>query len=190
MRIEYLIRRRIEEYHLMQIRRLILDAVVKLFDLKSQRIGDYPIPVKTLDLGTIPIQLSPEPPARAYHQSVTALEIYARKLSQAPMPSDLSIWAVLDAALCTKRFANLETLKVDYIFFDSRAVQNDPPQVYEERVDQLVAPSDWLAVTKEFFPRTCSEEKIRLEGRVLANKPRSRFHDVDYSMATCVGRYP
>jgi len=174
----------------MQIRRLILDAVVTLFDLASQQTHDYPIPVKTLDLGTIPMQLSPEPPHPAHPQYAITVDIYSDLLDQAPIPSDAPIWAVLDAALCTRRFANLETLRVDYVFFDSRADQNEPPEGYEERVKQLVAPNDWLSITRTFFPQTCSEGKVRLEGRVIENKPWSHFHDVDYSMGTCVGRYP
>ena len=174
----------------MQIRSLILDAAVNLFDLASQYNADHPLPLRTLDLGTIPMQLSPEPPHLSDSQYATAVVMYSYHLSQAPMPPEVAIWDKLDAALCTTRFSNLETFKVDYIVFDSRADQNDPPEGYEERVKQLAAPSDWLAITKEFFPRTCSAGRIRLEGRVIANKPWSHFQDVDYSKGTCVGRYP
>ena len=170
MRIEYLLQKCINDTSLRQIRKLFLEAVLKLFDLTPRRLSD-PTPVRTLDLGSIPMQLSPQPPQLPIARIGTPeMATYCDLLAQSPIPFDIDLvnmWSTLDSALCSNRFANLEKLKVDYVIFDTRAIQDPVPENYERIVRQLVAPSDWFALTKHFFPKICLSSKIRLEGRLL-----------------------
>jgi len=119
---------------------------------------------------------------------------YRYLLAQSPIPFDINLvmmWTILDSALCSNRFANLETLKINYVIFDNRANQGDPPEGYEEAVKQLVPPSDWFALTNNFFPRTCLSNRIRLEGKIITViPPFSHYDKVDYSKGICTGRYP
>ena len=193
VKIEYRVRRQAEEHRLSKIRRFILEAALKLFDITNQHLAGDPIPVKALDLGKIPLLLAPERPLSypPHPHYAAQVDVYSVALAQGPIPSDVDMWQSLDAAFCTPRFANLATLRMDYVVFDTRSIPPDPPEDYADAVQQLVAPSDWLSITKRFFPRTCALDRVRLEGRIIVIVPWSHFSDIDYSKELVyTGQYP
>jgi len=136
--------------------------------------------------------LAPELPPCQEPLNEVALGIYEDLLTKSTIPCtlDVALWSLLDAALCSNRFANLRILKVDYAIFDTRSEQRKPPEGYENVVKQLVAPSDWLSTTKIFFPLTCLSDRIRLEGKIITITPLSQYDEVDYSGGVCTGQYP
>jgi len=175
----------------MNIRMFILEDLLQIFSIKTGYINT-PISVETLDLGKIPMLLVPQLPIPHTPNYAAALERYSTQLANTPIGPDMALWEFLDAALCSPRFANLETLRMDYVIFDPR--EDHPtglPEGYAERVKAVVIPCDWLSVTKRIFPLTLAAGRVRLEGRIIEMMPpKSPYEFLDYSKGVCKAQYP
>ena len=192
MKVEHLVLRYITDSGLRKLREFTLKALLHIFNIASPHTSD-PISVKSLDLGKIPLLLIEDPgPNRGYPQaSAPNPEFYFASLANLLPPSDMNIWESLDVALCTSRFAKLETLRMDYIVFDDRASRYPISEWSEEAKGRPLLSTHWLSVAKKIFPRTHAGGRIRLEGRmIVVDPPRSDYALVDYSKGFNLCQYP
>jgi len=190
VKVDFYAKTYITEFSVGEIRMYLLEDLLSIFGI-PQRIND-PISIKTLDLGRISMVLLPDPPQ--VHDPDYDIEVdrYSTRLDNTPLGIDIALWQTLDAALCSPRFANLETLRVDYIIFNNHNVNSAVPEGYEERVEAVVAPCDWLSLTTQIFPLTVAADRVRLEGRILEIMPQWWAYKtvIDYSAGVCISQYP
>ena len=180
----------ITEASLGNIRNFLLDDLLKVFGI-PQHNGDQ-VSVKILDLGRIPLLLVQNSPALSTRADYARdIDRYPKELAKTPFIAfDRSLWGVLDAALCTRRFANLERLRIDYVIFDIRNCQ-PAPEGYKYILKALVTPCDWLSITKRILPLTVAAGRVGLEGRVIEIMVASWAHEIiDYLKGVCRAQYP
>jgi len=176
-------------FNLGQISNFLLDDLLKVFGI-PQHSSD-PTSMKTLSLRRIPLPLVPDPPRLGSKKYASHLERYSIELANTPLIAfDLTLWGVLDAALSSPRFANLKKLRMDYVIFDTRT-SLPPPKEYEDIVNSLVTPCDWLSITRRILPLTVAAGRVALEGRIIEIKVINWAHEIiDYSKGVCKAQYP
>ena len=182
--------RYITQASLGQIRKYFLDDFLMIFGIPEH--NKNPISVKKLDLRRIPLLLTPDSPRPGSTGYPSDLERYPIELANTPLIAfDMTLWGVLDAALCTRRFANLKKLRMDFVIFDIRGSRPTPPEEYEDIVNALVSPCDWLSITKRILPLTVAAGRVGLEGRITELKVMSWANEnIDYSKGVCKAQYP
>ena len=173
-----------------QIRKYFLDDLLIIFGIP--RHNNDTVSVKTQDLDRIPLLLIPDSPRPSSTSYPNDIERYPIELANTPLVGfDMTLWGALDAALCTRRFANLKKLRIDFVIFDIRGSRPAPPEEYEEIVNALVSPCDWLSITKRILPLTVAAGRVGLEGRIVELKVMSWANEnIDYSKGVCKAQYP